>query len=1221
MRHGGNQERQWCLRHEGRKLLASLRITFWFRKLWMLVKWISGPAESEHASYDDGQGLNDSLYSWYEPNDPELEIVFFHGLVPTACGDIHRKAWTNGCGECWPEKWLQDEQGFPRARILSVKYDSSLNKTKSAGVYALKLLSETLATDLIDLGNIGQTGRPVVLVSGSFAEATNRCDTDKFLPLLEPRESINKPCSRISSSFQFFVDSVKTFIQFHHVEDVDERFQDFIRENVGLEDSVQQVTSLLASLERAEGGINAVVLHGMGGNKQIREKLRECYKKANRPLLIFIDSIEKEDGGNLDCRLLEEIFPGNINDLLPQRSYILIASRNLKMCTTLQNLGQPSASRLHRFTPKVCSYRVKPLDEHSAEKLFSHHSKLSESRILQTRKDMLKVLDICGGLPLALKVVGAALAETDLSNWSNVLQRLEDCKPVDGTTEDSLNRSLQFSYNQLQEDIQQTFLDIVFCFIGSPWNQLKVLYGDNLNILEQRALIMKEELQEHGSSFSYPSVKVHALFVALGRREGKASGSHISVEGERYLRLQDIDLKTGKGGPVVLVLQGNLSRWHRMKETTGRGGLLQGFLPSCEWKSEWFTRTLRILVLRDLLIQGKFCMDEVPKNLECLLCFNSNLPFQNGNLTSLEKLKYVDILTMVDDQRSYTFPGGVQHLRLQNRTLKQLTFGSDHNDSTSHALKEFGLMSAANLLVNIRIGQLQSLSKLVLTDITGLDNNLPDELFQLKSLQSLSIENCHHISTLPDFYTQRLEHLHLALSDLVELPDTLKSLNSLRFVQTLAMDTMMESPELQVSYVTKWEYYLRRKLDVEFLGESSSAIQMPPLISQVTSSLIQLYAPSPPHSVEMDIIFFPGLQLDFKSDSHLSTWRTGDDSDELWPSWLPSEYPKARILVASYDAWIQKMVTTRRQGLFSFSDTLFDDLCIIREKQGRNCPLILVGHSFGGLVIKKLCVIAEARKDGFSVNPFIQRVQGIFFYATPHIGMTQEFLGEQVIGSMPANERLPIFAKELNTGAARLHEEFLDVQKNYEWKIFGVGETCRNLGIDSLLSALIGNLEQHTFLGLGGAGKTTMAELLFEELEEEFEYTCFVEELKLMTGSKDDFKGKIWTKMRRHGKSIAETCRWDDIRGQKLLMVLDDIDKAKHVDLILDIARDNAMRGSRYITTSRDMGLLKWLDEPQYGKTCICEIPSLKDEDAQRLFYNYTFPNGEKPPETLGGLY
>ncbi|KAL3701131.1 hypothetical protein R1sor_019153 [Riccia sorocarpa] len=993
MRNGGKQERQWWLRLKGRSLLAS--IAFWLRKLWMLVKWISGPAESVNASYDDGEKLNDSLYSWYEPNDPELEILFFHGLVPTACEDIHRKAWTNGFGECWPEKWLQDEQGFPRARILSVKYDSSLKKTKSAGVYALKLLSETLATDLIDLGNIGQTGRPVVLASDCTAEATNRCDTDKFMMLPDRSESINKPCSWLSSIFKFFFDSVKTFIQCHCVEDVDERFQDFIRENVGLEDSVQQVTSLLASLEGAEGGINAVVLHGMGGigkstlgdavflklsrefdpdcrlwldreatsistppisdlqlsiikrlglrsepisdRKQIREKLRECYKKANRPLLIFIDSIEKEDE-------LEEIFPGNINGLLPQGSYILIASRNLRMCTTLRNLGQPYASpdcsRLHGVVPKVCSYRVKPLDERSAEKLFRQFAVIqqpSESRILRTQKHMRKALDVCGGLPLALKVVGAALAATDLSNWSDVLQRLEDCMPVDGTTKDKLNRSLQFSYSQLQEKIQQAFLDIVFCFNGSPWNQLKVMYGDDLNILEQRALIMKEEREEYGSSFSYPTVKVHALFVALGKKEAKASGSHISVDGECYLRLQDIDLKTGKDAPVVLVLQGNRTRlWHGMKETTRRHGIF----PSCKWKSEGFSRTLRILVLRNLLIQGAFCMDEVPENLECLVCLNSNMPFPNGNLTSLEKLKYVDILTTVDDQHSYSFPRGVQHLRLENRTLKELTFGSDHNDSTSHALKEFGLMSAANLLVNFRIGQFQSLSKLVLTNIIGLDNNLPDELFQLKSLQSLSIENCHHISSLPDFYTQRLEHLHLALPDLIELPDTLKSLNNLRslyldrcfrlkhlphdahrhlnpnfdhiavngcknlnlpllgFVKTVAVDKMMKSSvlELQVSNVSKWRYYTRRKFDRPFLEESSAAIQMPPMIRQVNKYIYELYTPK--EEPDMDIVFFHSLQLDGTDNLHLSTWTSEDGGNyHVWPKTLfPQDFPNTRVL-------------------------------------------------------------------------------------------------------------------------------------------------------------------------------------------------------------------------------------------------------------------------------------------------------------------------------------
>ncbi|KAL3685145.1 hypothetical protein R1sor_003167 [Riccia sorocarpa] len=155
---------------------------------------------------------------------------------------------------------------------------------------------------------------------------------------------------------------------------------------------------------------------------------------------------------------------------------------------------------------------------------------------------------------------------------------------------------------------------------------------------------------------------------------------------------------------------------------------------------------------------------------------------------------------------------------------------------------------------------------------------------------------------------------------------------------------------------------------------------------------------------------------------------------------------------------------------------------------------------------------------------------------------------------------------------------------------------------------------------MGGIGKTTMAELLFEELEDKFEYTCLVEELKLTKGSKDDVKEKIRTKMRRDGKSVAKTCTWDDLRGEKLLMVVDDIDEHKHVDMMLGIARDNAMPHSRYLVTSRNAGLLKRLDEHQYGKAHMYEIPFLRDEDAERLFYSYAFPNGERPSGSLGGI-
>ncbi|KAL2650369.1 hypothetical protein R1flu_018497 [Riccia fluitans] len=522
-----------------------------------------------------GKELNDSLYSLYERDNPqvEVEIVFFHGLVFESRGGIHIEDWTTSSEECWPALWLLDEPSLPRARILAVKYDSSLKRSDTHGVFSMETLSETLATDSIDLGGIGQTGRPVVLVGhdlgglvikalcmhvqtcesvdkqgvssseershkfrhflervrgvfyfstphhgilastadldGKLAqslkilssetsqlnekfrklrnnrhweiaalgsliddressffelEATQRYDTDVFMMVRERRETINKPDSKRTSSFQHFVSSVKRFLQSHCPEDADE-FEDHMRQHVGLESSVDQVVSLFDSLERTEGGTNAMVLHGTAGigkstlgdavflklskkfdpdcrvrvdreatsvpsraisklqqsiikglslrcrpnldRKEVLAKLKRCYQDAKRPLLIFIDNIEKDEE-------LKDIFPGKIPSLLPSGSCILVASRNHGMCNRFRSLG----------VRKACLYHVKPLDKDSAQRLFcgnTFESQIPQNQRIQVWKNVQKILDTCSGVPLALNVVGAAL-NTLSWDWTLALE-------------------------------------------------------------------------------------------------------------------------------------------------------------------------------------------------------------------------------------------------------------------------------------------------------------------------------------------------------------------------------------------------------------------------------------------------------------------------------------------------------------------------------------------------------------------------------------------------------------------------------------------------------------------------------------------------------------------------------------------------------------------------------------------------------------------------------
>ncbi|KAL3688352.1 hypothetical protein R1sor_014661 [Riccia sorocarpa] len=797
-----------------------------------------------------------------------------------------------------------------------------------------------------------------------LSEATMRYDTDSFMMVQETWEAINKPNSPESSSFQFFLSCVVSFIEDHLDEESNVEYEKFITTNFGLRRSVDQVVSLFSSLEKAEGNVSGVVLHGTGGigkstlgdavflklknkfnpdcqcsvdreaivnptrplselqksilemsgskpgtdRKSILRALKKCYSDANRRLLIFIDNIENAND-------LDDIFPHGEIDF-PPGSYILVASRSLGMCTKLRALN----------VRKVCSYAVQELDELSAQKLFLRNALIEGIQQEEKWRDVRKVLDACSGLPLALKVTGAAVAGVHSSDWGDALERLKNCLPLGGTKEDNLWRSLEFSYNQLEKGLQRVFLDIVFCFSGSPWNELKVMYGRSLGILEQKALISKVKPLEYTPSLRFPTVKVHALFVALGEKEGKALGSHLKLNvkqdrdaglGRGFSFLFDFlsscacclpvdslssyvhrptvppngDDKELEGHCDVLVLDGNPSglSYPETEDPSTHLKLTKGKAQFPASRLRKYARSLRILILRDVIVSGTLERDAGLESLECFICSNSNVPFREGDLTNMKKLKHLEITSAVDTNGTFKFPDGVRKVRLESKNLEYSMFGARRG---SASMEEYGLMSVTGLLLVTPVKQFKSLKKVVLRDISGLENNLPDALFQMKSLQSLSIQYCEYVSWLPDFSMGSLEHLHLALPALRKLPDSLQTLRSLRsltlenccflrqlpagigtpltpqlqliaingceYLRTLPSafhktQTMKESEcnilELQLPKdwtceasslpMNLWHYYTRDELDSRLVEDALAATSMPPLFA---TSMPPLYA-------------------------------------------------------------------------------------------------------------------------------------------------------------------------------------------------------------------------------------------------------------------------------------------------------------------------------------------------------------------------------------------
>lgn len=158
-----------------------------------------------------------------------------------------------------------------------------------------------------------------------------------------------------------------------------------------------------------------------------------------------------------------------------------------------------------------------------------------------------------------------------------------------------------------------------------------------------------------------------------------------------------------------------------------------------------------------------------------------------------------------------------------------------------------------------------------------------------------------------------------------------------------------------------------------------------------------------------DVIFIHGLRGDA-----LKTWSKGDI---CWPrDLLKHDLKNARIISWGYDSSVLKPIKSSSQAsIFGHVENLLNDISRVRDSlKAEIRPIIFVGHSLGGLLIKEALIRASeylSNRQHVDLGAIYSCTKGIVFLGTPHRGSGKAGIAEIIsniakIGLQNPNDKL-----------------------------------------------------------------------------------------------------------------------------------------------------------------------------------------------------------------------
>jgi len=161
---------------------------------------------------------------------------------------------------------------------------------------------------------------------------------------------------------------------------------------------------------------------------------------------------------------------------------------------------------------------------------------------------------------------------------------------------------------------------------------------------------------------------------------------------------------------------------------------------------------------------------------------------------------------------------------------------------------------------------------------------------------------------------------------------------------------------------------------------------------------------------------------------------------------LAEESNNVRVIGCDFDSYITQWGGNcpTQNPKQSLEERSADMLKKLQEAGVGRRPVIFVGHSMGGLIIKKMLTAARDSEDE-SLKNLTQNTKGVVFYSTPHDGSQIASLGNGMIRHFffPSIE-----VQELEFNNPNLHSlnmNFKEFVRKFQTKVISFGEQLPTL--------------------------------------------------------------------------------------------------------------------------------------------------------------------------------